>query len=176
MKENKFAEDGLDEMEKILKETIVGRLALSDNSIPYIVPLNFSYHNGKIFFHCAWEGKKLEILRDNPNCCFEVDRYAGNAIYHYETECHLEYDSVLAFGKAHIVENEGEMLDLLKMFCDKYSSKDGLALTPERARKCCCVVVDVERLTGRRERGGLKGISKGKYQKTTWLHEFKTKN
>jgi nitroimidazol reductase NimA-like FMN-containing flavoprotein (pyridoxamine 5'-phosphate oxidase superfamily) len=70
-----IVEDGLQEMTAVLKSAEVGRIALSDSSKPYIVPLNFLYQNGKIAFHCAFDGKKLDIISKNPNCCFEVDEF-----------------------------------------------------------------------------------------------------
>jgi nitroimidazol reductase NimA-like FMN-containing flavoprotein (pyridoxamine 5'-phosphate oxidase superfamily) len=100
---NDLVEDGLEEMEGILKRGEVGRLALCNGSMPYIVPLNFLYHERKIVFHCAWEGKKLDLIAENPNCCFEVDEFMGDVNYHYKTRCHLDYDSVLAFGKARMI-------------------------------------------------------------------------
>jgi hypothetical protein len=135
-KSDMFVEDGLDEMEKILKRVEVGRIALCDDSKPYIVPVNFFYHEGKIAFHCAWEGKKLDLIDKTPNCCFEVDEFMGEVSYHYEARCHLDYDSVLAFGKARVSE-------------------------------CCCVVIDIQELTGRRER-----TEEGKHKKTMWRHRF----
>ena len=167
LKANEFAEDGLDEMEEILRKAVVGRLALCDSSKPYIVPLNFLYCEGKVIFHCAWEGKKSDLIAQNPDCCFEVDEYMGEVRDHYEAECYLDYDSVLAFGRARVLDDEDEKLRLLKVFSAKYGNKSGLTLTMERARDCCCVGIEIEELTGRRER-----TVEGKRQKTLWRHRF----
>jgi hypothetical protein len=77
MSKDVFIEGGLEEMEKLLKKAEVGHVALCDGSMPYAVPLNFLYYGGKIAFHCAWKGKKLDIIAKNPNCCFEVDKFMG---------------------------------------------------------------------------------------------------
>jgi nitroimidazol reductase NimA-like FMN-containing flavoprotein (pyridoxamine 5'-phosphate oxidase superfamily) len=111
---------GLSEMEEILCRAEVGRLALFDGTMPYIIPLNFLYKDGQIVFHCAWEGKKLDIISMNPNCCFEVDEYLGEVSYHYESRCHLDYDSVLAFGRARIEDNDETKVKLLQLFSEKY--------------------------------------------------------
>jgi nitroimidazol reductase NimA-like FMN-containing flavoprotein (pyridoxamine 5'-phosphate oxidase superfamily) len=166
--------DGLEEMEDILEKAAVGRLALCDGFAPYVVPINFLYHDGKIVFHCAWEGKKMAMIEKNPNCCFEVDEFMGKVGYHYEARCHLDYDSVLAFGKAR-VENDGEeKVRLLQLFAEKYSddyrkpiSQGGKRFTNVRLPECCCIVIDIEELTGRKER-----TIDGKTEKTMWQHKF----
>ena len=167
-------EDGIEEMEKILENVEVGRISLCDGSMPYMVPLNFLYHRGKIAFHCAWEGKKLDIIATNPRCCFEVDQYTGEVAPHQKVQCHLDYDSVLAFGKARIENNEEEKIRLLQMFAEKYSenyrkpvSEGGKRFDRPSVSECCCIVIDVKELTGRRERTGEE-----KPQKIMWHHHF----
>ena len=168
-------QDGLKEMEEVLKRADTGRMALSDGSLPYIVPLNFIYDKGKISFHCAWEGKKLDLIKNKPDCCFEVDEFMGKVSYHYATKCHLDYDSVLAFGKARIERDESERTRLLQLFGEKYDerylrpiSEDGLRIGQNKPiQECCCVVIDIEEMTGRMER-----TVDGKRQKTMWHHKF----
>ena len=50
-----------DEMEELLQAESIGYLGLSMNGKPYVVPLNYSYSKGTIIFHCALEGKKLDL-------------------------------------------------------------------------------------------------------------------
>jgi nitroimidazol reductase NimA-like FMN-containing flavoprotein (pyridoxamine 5'-phosphate oxidase superfamily) len=130
------------------------------------------YQDGKIVFHCAWEGKKLDIIATNPNCCFEVDEFAGDISYHYDSRCHLDYDSVLAFGVARIEEDKDEKIRLLQSFSEKYNEiyKKPIEKGGKRFRdvdSCCCVVVDVTSLTGRSERN-----VNGKREKKVWQHQF----
>lgn len=165
-------EDGLEEMEEILRKAEVGRIALCDSLMPYVIPVNFLYHEGKIVFHCAWKGKKLDLIKENPNCCFEVDEFMGKTRDHYATRCNLDYDSVLAFGKARVENCEEKKMRLLQLFAEKYSedyrrplSEGGKRFGKDRLSECCCVVIDIEELTGRRER-----TVKGKHTKTMWRH------
>ena len=55
-----------EEMERILREENLGYLGLSLDGMPYVVPLNYVYVEGKIVFHCALAGKKLDYLKANP--------------------------------------------------------------------------------------------------------------
>ena len=43
-----------------------------DNGYPYGVPVNFLYSDGKIYFHCAKAGHKLDAVRANDKVCFTV--------------------------------------------------------------------------------------------------------
>src|SRR4030042_5421966 len=70
-KEKEIAEREV--LEKILHKAPVCHLAMSDQDQPYVVPLNFGYNDNALYFHCAQEGKKLDILRKNNRVCFEVD-------------------------------------------------------------------------------------------------------
>ena len=61
------------EIQEILEKGLVCRLGLYDGQYPYVVPLNYGYRNGCIYFHCAREGRKIDILKKNDRVCIEVD-------------------------------------------------------------------------------------------------------
>jgi uncharacterized protein len=61
-----------DRIESILTGQALGRLACTDGSQPYITPVTYTY-DGKYIYGQTNEGKKLKLLRKNPNVCFEVD-------------------------------------------------------------------------------------------------------
>jgi nitroimidazol reductase NimA-like FMN-containing flavoprotein (pyridoxamine 5'-phosphate oxidase superfamily) len=174
MKRIEFIQGGLPEMERILKQVEVGRLALSDGSTPYIIPLNFAYINGKVGFHCDWTGKKLDLIAKNPMCCFEVDEYMGEVSYHYDALCHLDYDSVLATGTARIEKESEAIWQFFQVLHAKYKEiyrkpveQGGKVFDRKRVGEACCVVIDIQELTGRRER-----TVDGKRSKVMWQHSF----
>jgi nitroimidazol reductase NimA-like FMN-containing flavoprotein (pyridoxamine 5'-phosphate oxidase superfamily) len=174
LKKSEFGEDGLKEMEKILKQAEVGRLGLFDGSTPYIIPLNFAYLNGEIGFHCDWKGKKLDLIAKNPRCCFEVDEFRGEVTYHYDSLCHLDYDSVIATGVARVEKDEEAIWQFFQLLHAKYKAiyrkpveEGGKVFDRKRVGEACCVVIDLEELNGRRERT----IDK-KRSKVMWQHKF----
>src|SRR5579864_8874055 len=61
------------EIERLLSEEFVGRLACSADGRPYVVPIAYAYHDGYIYSHTT-EGLKVRMMRRNRNVCFEVDR------------------------------------------------------------------------------------------------------
>ena len=62
-----------EEVENILKTSPNGTLALyGENGYPYSVPVNFVYSDGKIYFHGAAEGYKLDCMKKDPHVSFSV--------------------------------------------------------------------------------------------------------
>jgi len=174
LKKVDFAAGGLVEMECVLNRAEVGRFALCDGSTPYVIPVNFAYLDGKIGFHCDWKGKKLDLLAKNPRCCFEVDEYMGEVSYHYDALCHLDYDSVIATGAARVERDEEAVWRFFQALHAKYKEiyrkpieEGGKVFDRKRVSEACCIVIDVEELTGRRER-----TVDGKRTKLMWRHKF----
>jgi uncharacterized protein len=60
------------QINNVLTSQVIGRLACTDGNQPYIVPVTYTY-DGKYIYGQTNEGMKLEMLRKNPNVCFEVD-------------------------------------------------------------------------------------------------------
>lgn len=67
----------LSELKAIIAEAKICRLGLVENGLAYIVPLNFGHEWAaelpRLFFHCAPTGRKLELLRQQPQVGFELD-------------------------------------------------------------------------------------------------------
>ena len=99
----------IDEKINIIKKCKVCRIALSENNMPYIVPLNYGYSFENniltLFFHSATEGKKLDIIQNNNNACFEID--CDTQLIEAEKACDYGYAfrSIVGFGKITILEN-----------------------------------------------------------------------
>ncbi len=89
-------------IEAILKEAIWCQLAMSDGDQPYIVPLNYGYHENSLYIHCAPEGMKLDFIRKNPKVAFNVTLDAE----YLEGKLTMRYRSVNGTGVASIIEDE----------------------------------------------------------------------
>jgi nitroimidazol reductase NimA-like FMN-containing flavoprotein (pyridoxamine 5'-phosphate oxidase superfamily) len=61
-----------EEIENILATNAVGRLGCSTQQKMYVVPVMYVYDGEFIIGHTV-EGMKVNMLRQNPECCFEVD-------------------------------------------------------------------------------------------------------
>lgn len=60
------------EIKNILSSQVIGRIGCTDGEQPYVVPVTYAY-DGKYIYGQTSSGKKLDILRKNPNVCFEID-------------------------------------------------------------------------------------------------------
>lgn len=151
---SKTFNESREEMERILREERVGYLGLSMDGKPYVVPLNYGYVEGRILFHGALTGKKLDYLRANPRVCFTVGRQFGKVVRHPQGAlCHVNLDSVICYGVARIVESVEERKKILNTF-NRCLQPDAEEITPEVASKCCAVEIKVTEMTGRQERKG----------------------
>ena len=61
------------EVDAIILKASICRLGLVDEGKPYIVPMNFGYDGECLYFHCAREGRKIDVLRRSPEVCFELE-------------------------------------------------------------------------------------------------------
>ncbi len=144
--------DSRAEMEQILREEVLGYLGLTADGQPYVVPLNYAYAEGKILFHCALTGRKLDAIRANPHVCFTVGRQTGAVRDHAAgPPCHVDSDSVICFGRARILEELAEREPGLNAFNRRYRP-DAPDLSRDRVEKCLAVEIRVAEMTGRRER------------------------
>ncbi len=60
------------QIENLLKSEVIGRLGCFDGNKVYVVPITYAYNNGYIYGHTK-DGLKIQMMRNNPNVCFEID-------------------------------------------------------------------------------------------------------
>ena len=136
-------------MESILKRAIVCRIGLSQDNVPYIVPLNFGYKNSFLYFHSAKDGRKIEMIRKNNNICFEID--IDTELLKAEKPCKwsMKYYSVIGFGKAFLVENSEEKREALDIIMEQYADKSSCEYPEELINKVTIIKVKIESMTGK---------------------------
>ena len=60
------------QINNLLISQSIGRLGCVNGKNPYIIPVTYAF-DGKNIFGQMREGMKLDIMRKNPNICFQVD-------------------------------------------------------------------------------------------------------
>lgn len=109
-----------EEVENILKTSPNGTLALyGENGYPYSVPVNFVYSNGKIYFHGAAEGYKLDCMKKDPHVSFSVIGKDDIAKENFTTL----FSSVIAFGTIRVIDTMEEKIPVLEAMVGKYSAE-----------------------------------------------------
>ena len=134
---------------EILRACTSGVLAVAgDDDYPYAVPLSYAYEDGKIFFHCAAEGHKIDGIKRNNKVSFCVIQ-ADEVIQKTFT---THYKSVNVFGKARILKNEDEKRHGLECLVKKYSPDfipEGQVEIEHDLKKVCVVEITIEHITGK---------------------------
>lgn len=138
--------------EEVLRQAEVGRLGMSVDGVPYVVPMNFCYVENAIYLHSFRDGKKIKAIQTNPRVCFEVDE--GEMIKG-ETPCDYSwrFTSVIANGVATVVEEQDERLRGLRLISDKYSPGKGAMITPEIMEKhkhVWIIRIDIHEMAGKK--------------------------
>ena len=87
---------------------------------PYAIPLNFYYEDGKIYFHGAKEGHKIDVIRENPKVSFNVYTHGVPS----QIKRGLDVESVTVFGTIREMENNEEAVSFLRKAGLKYFPDD----------------------------------------------------
>ena len=112
----------------ILDTAKVLRLGIAVDNVPHIVPMNYGYtmEGGKLTFwlHSAVNSDKLELLRRNPNICFELD--CDYVPFEGKLPCQhgLSYCAVSGRGMAVLVEDTAEKMEAMSVLMKTQTGKD----------------------------------------------------
>lgn len=111
------------EIEKILLQAAVVRLAMVDDGSPYLVAMNFAYDKGVLYMHSAKEGRKIDVLRQDNRVAFQMD--VDVRLVHGETTCGCTttYRSVVGEGRIELVEDMDGIFRALDALMKKYADK-----------------------------------------------------
>ena len=113
------------------------------NGMPYSVPLSLVRTNDNTFyFHCALEGKKLDILRTNPHVCLTAVSKCKPTVGPKDGSFTLEFKSAIALGQAEMVTDDTEKREALRAICQRFLPKhmDAFEAAVERSMARTAVV------------------------------------
>lgn len=113
---------------EILEKSKVMRIGLVDDGMPYVVPMNYGYvmEDDKLtlYVHGATQGYKLDVIRKNPVCCFEMDCDLQPFEGPVACKFGISYSSLMGRGQAVIVEDPEEKMRALTILMKTQSGKD----------------------------------------------------
>ena len=148
----------IDNNEKIniIKKCKVCRIGLSENNMPYVIPLNYGYNFENdiltLFFHSAKKGKKMDIIKNNNNACFEID--CDTKLIEAENACGYGYafKSIIGFGKIFLLENVDEKIDGLNKIMKHQTEKEtNFDFSTDEVNNVCVYKMIVEKFTGKQK-------------------------
>ncbi len=132
----------------IIEKANVCRLGMVDGNKPYVVPLCFGYNDKVLYFHGSLKGLKIDLIRKNPNVCFEFDLIAETIESENACDWSMKYQSVIGFGKAVFIESSDQKRKALSVIMSHYSDRP--FQFPENMLKATAVIkVEIESMTGK---------------------------
>jgi len=139
-----------DEIIEILQKGEICRLGFSVANVPYIVPMNYGYSDGRLFFHSAKEGRKIDMLRENDRVCFEVE--VDTRIVQKQQACRWEmkYRCVMGTGRICEIQDNDEKKEGLSVIMNHYLKKDSWTFIDESVDKIVVLKVDINEMTGKK--------------------------
>jgi nitroimidazol reductase NimA-like FMN-containing flavoprotein (pyridoxamine 5'-phosphate oxidase superfamily) len=146
-KEKKLSQE---DCQKLLYDGEFGILSTNTEiGYPYVVPLNYVYHNNSIYFHSATKGYKLDNIELNNKVSFCITSNVELLPSQFDTN----YESVVVFGRA--FEEIDNKKDALKLLIEKYSSafkKEGHEYIEKAHTATKVIRIDIDHITGKMQR------------------------
>ncbi|MFO7576502.1 MAG: pyridoxamine 5'-phosphate oxidase family protein [Pelovirga sp.] len=111
------------ELEEILQQGRICHLAIPAGAVPYLVPMNYAYRDGQLYFHSAPAGRKMELLQSQPLVSFSVVIDGG--VVETEEACNWSsrFRSVIGQGRIELVEREADKCAALHLLMAQFSDK-----------------------------------------------------
>jgi len=140
-------------IELIISNSDVCRIAFASDNMPYIVTMNFGYSGGDqpcLYFHCANEGRKLEMIKKNNYVCFQMD--TDHKIYGGEKGCDwgMRFSSVVGYGKISVVDDQLSRKKGLDCLMKHYTCDQNFTYDEEVLVRTTILRLDITEMTGKK--------------------------
>jgi nitroimidazol reductase NimA-like FMN-containing flavoprotein (pyridoxamine 5'-phosphate oxidase superfamily) len=140
-------------IEEIILKADVCRIALANGNVPYIVTMSFGYADTPeqvLYFHCAGEGRKLEMIRQNSYVCFEMD--IDHQIYSGAKGCDwgMKYSSVVGYGNVSIVTENQAKITGLNSIMKHYGAKGDYNFDEKVLGRTTILRLEITEMTGKK--------------------------
>lgn len=136
------------EIESVICQSMVCRLAMADKNRPYMVPLCFGYKDHTLYFHSAGQGKKIDVLKKNNLVCFEFDIDYEPIKSDNACDWGMKYKSVIGFGTASFIEDFESKCRALDIITQHYSG-ESFDFPEAKIKNTVIIKVNIEHMTGK---------------------------
>ena len=145
----------IEDILEIIKSCKTCHVAMIDGTMPYVLPLSYGFDYIEdtltLYFHCAYEGKKIDILKKNNKVCFEMC-LEGEPIFAMNTPCNsgYYYASVQGVGEVKFIESSDDKRAALTKIMQQQIGIE-IELTKEQADTVCVFLIECTSFTGKRK-------------------------
>ena len=139
------------EIEKIIHECKCCRVGFNDDGQIYIVPMNFGYSNINdemtFYFHCAKQGRKIDIVFKNNEVGFELDTNHQIKVANIASECTAYYQSIIGNGKISVIDDINEKIIGLNHIMVQSTKKNEWEYSEKMLNSVCVLKLNVSKIT-----------------------------
>ena len=137
---------------ELLQAGEYGILSMATEQGGYGVPINYVLVEDTIYLHCAPEGRKLRAISADERVSFCVVGHSRVVSEHFTTE----FESVIAHGRARVVEADDERRKALRAIVEKYSaehSEEGLKAIERSIHRTAIIAITIDSFSGKIKKG-----------------------
>jgi nitroimidazol reductase NimA-like FMN-containing flavoprotein (pyridoxamine 5'-phosphate oxidase superfamily) len=140
------------ELEQVLWQGRVCHLAIPDDPMPYLIPLNYGYQDDALYFHSAPQGRKIELLKKQRRACFSITIDYG--IIEAERACSwgARFTCVMGSGRIEFVENMEQKQAALHILMAQYTDQI-FSFEPAQIDATLVFKLVIESMSGKQSRG-----------------------
>jgi nitroimidazol reductase NimA-like FMN-containing flavoprotein (pyridoxamine 5'-phosphate oxidase superfamily) len=134
-------------MHAVLRDAQEIYIAMNAEDAPYVLPVNHVFHEGCIYFHCAVEGRKLDLLRADPRIAFStaVDIAVDGTTTRYRSVC--------GTGVAEIITDNVELKnEILQVIAARFKAPCHFPVSPKKIAITDMVRIHIKNMTGKYSR------------------------
>lgn len=163
---------------EIIDKARYGVLSMNDGEKAYGLPLSIVRHGDILYFHSAMDGRKVEVLKGNPQVSIafvgevqvpenfskeELDEIASDskkAVLLISSVFTTQFESAIVSGRANLLEDREEKIRAMRIICEKYtpSKMDYFPMAIEAGLNRTNVYrVDIEEISGKRKKYDVSG-------------------
>jgi len=136
-------------LEEILGNAIICRMAMMDGDRPYIIPFNYGYSDGCLFIHSAPEGKKIDLLKQNPEVCFEVEDKMEITKGERACDWSTRYRSVVGYGEVEILSDEASKRQGLEVIMAQHGAPELVEFNSKNLDRMVILKIRITSMTGK---------------------------
>ncbi|SDB56256.1 hypothetical protein SAMN02910298_02907 [Pseudobutyrivibrio sp. YE44] len=141
-------------IDEIINSCSYLHLGLVDDGMPYVVPLNYGVTKAEdghyiLYLHGANKGRKLDVIRKNPNCCFTMERNVAPFEGRMACMYGMTYECIMGTGKITLVEDVAEKIESLHLLMQTQTGHGGFEFDERMVSIVSIMRIDVQELTAK---------------------------
>ena len=139
-----------EEIDRILSSQTVCRLGVCFEDVPYVVPMNYGYSGGALYFHSATSGQKIDMITRNPEVCFEIEGEAEIVPKDQACKWSTKYISIVGYGRIELLKEANQKIEGLSVIMAQCSGTDAWEYEPSSIEKVLVMRLPIRSMSCKR--------------------------